>query len=68
VSHDSHQLWLITEQDIDVTDPASRMVCGHVMRENRIRRWTFRQRDVPGDLFGFAFYDIEEKKVGARAF
>jgi hypothetical protein len=68
VNHDSHHLWLITEQDVEVTDPASPLVCGHVMRENRTRRWTFCQRDVPGDLFGFAFYDIDDKKSAARAF
>jgi hypothetical protein len=68
INHDSHELWLVTEQDVEVTDPASPLVCGHVMRENRTRRWTFRERDVPGDLFGLAFYDISNKKFAARAF
>jgi hypothetical protein len=68
VSSDVRQSWLITKQDIEVTDPESPLVCGEVSREKRTRRWTFRERAVPGECFGFAFYDINGKKHAARAF
>jgi hypothetical protein len=67
VSSDVGQSWLITERDVDVDDPASAVVCGEISREKRTRRWTFRERSVPGDGFGLAFYDIGRKKRTARA-
>jgi hypothetical protein len=68
VSSDVGQSWLITEQDIEATDAASALVCGQLSHEKRTRRWTFRERDVPGEGFGFAFYDLNGKKHSARAF